>query len=208
MFNQSRFGLFIRPRIPFGYEECFGDKAITRNLDHFNILGPELALREPRVSFWVYLILDLPKKVKTVTSMSMLMSDVNQAAPAQNFKTAIRSPRKINIIAEFKQVSPSKGIAPAQLRDYLSLANDLGLDCLVEVAAFAIEAGSDAIGMAFAPSRRQVTKDISWEICRIVPPFVSKVGVFVNEQEQKVQELDGRVWYFQCRASGPNFFYG
>jgi phosphoribosylanthranilate isomerase len=58
-----------------------------------------------------------------------------------------------------------------------------------EEAVAAAEAGADAIGMVFAPSRRQISVNISREICRAVPPFVSKVGVFVNEEAQKVQEI-------------------
>lgn len=58
-----------------------------------------------------------------------------------------------------------------------------------EEAVAAAEAGADAIGMVFAPSRRQVSPNISREICRAVPPFVSKVGVFVDEELKKVREI-------------------
>ncbi|MEW6303243.1 MAG: phosphoribosylanthranilate isomerase [Verrucomicrobiota bacterium] len=45
----------------------------------------------------------------------------------------------------------------------------------------AIEAGADALGlMLWAPSKRYVTNKQAAEIARAVPPFVSRVGVFVN----------------------------
>lgn len=59
----------------------------------------------------------------------------------------------------------------------------------VEAAMTAAEAGADAIGLVFAPSRRQVGKYIAREICRRLPPFVNKVGVFVDEAAEKVAEL-------------------
>lgn len=58
-----------------------------------------------------------------------------------------------------------------------------------EDAVAAAEAGADAIGMVFAPSRRQISPVISREICRALPPFVSKVGVFVDEEIKKVREI-------------------
>lgn len=59
----------------------------------------------------------------------------------------------------------------------------------VEAALAAAEAGADAVGFVFAPSRRQVDKGIAREICDNLPPFVSKVGVFVDEAAEKVAEL-------------------
>lgn len=58
-----------------------------------------------------------------------------------------------------------------------------------EEAMVAANAGADAIGMVFANSRRQVDMNISREICRAVPPFVGKVGVFVDEEAQKVRDI-------------------
>jgi len=55
----------------------------------------------------------------------------------------------------------------------------------------AAKAGADAVGMVFAPSRRQISPDIAREICRTLPPFISKVGVFVDADEQEVKEIAG-----------------
>jgi len=55
----------------------------------------------------------------------------------------------------------------------------------------AADAGADAIGMVFAPSRRQVSPDIAREICLALPPFISTVGVFVDEDEQEVKKIAG-----------------
>ncbi len=59
----------------------------------------------------------------------------------------------------------------------------------VDAALAAAVAGVDAIGMIFAPGKRQVEPDTAREICRALPPFVSKVGVFVDEPAEKVQEI-------------------
>jgi len=45
----------------------------------------------------------------------------------------------------------------------------------------AVEAGADAIGFVFyPPSPRFVSFDRAAELCRLVPPFVTTVGLFVN----------------------------
>lgn len=61
----------------------------------------------------------------------------------------------------------------------------------IAAAVAAAEAGADAIGMVFAPSRRQISPDIAREICRALPPFISKVGVFVDAGEQEVKNIAG-----------------
>lgn len=51
-----------------------------------------------------------------------------------------------------------------------------------EAAALAAaDAGADAIGLVFAPSRRQVSLDQARRITASLPPFVTRVGVFVDE---------------------------
>jgi len=55
----------------------------------------------------------------------------------------------------------------------------------------AAKAGADAVGMVFAPGKRQISLDIAREICRALPPFVAKVGVFVDADEQEVKEIAG-----------------
>jgi phosphoribosylanthranilate isomerase len=59
----------------------------------------------------------------------------------------------------------------------------------VEDALTAVAAGADALGfMFYAPSPRCVTRERAGEIIRRLPPFVAKVGVFVNPTEAEVRE--------------------
>lgn len=59
----------------------------------------------------------------------------------------------------------------------------------VDSALVAAEAGANAIGLIFAKSRRQVTTKRAREITSTLPPFVAKVGVFVDEDQRRVAEL-------------------
>jgi len=55
-------------------------------------------------------------------------------------------------------------------------------------ALAAVDAGSDALGfMFYAPSPRNVSLGAAAEIIRQLPPFVAKVGVFVNPAEDEVR---------------------
>lgn len=56
-------------------------------------------------------------------------------------------------------------------------------------ALAAAEAGADAVGFVFAPSRRQVTVEQARRIVAALPPFVTKVGVFVDEAPQRVRQI-------------------
>ena len=56
-------------------------------------------------------------------------------------------------------------------------------------AGVAAEAGADAIGLIFAPSRRRVTAAQAREIAAALPPFVTKVGVFLDEERGRIEEL-------------------
>jgi len=59
-----------------------------------------------------------------------------------------------------------------------------------EDARAAVELGADALGLVFyAPSPRCVTVEQAWEIARIVPPFVTLVGLFVNETKLTVRRV-------------------
>jgi len=55
-------------------------------------------------------------------------------------------------------------------------------------AQAAVEYGADALGFVFAPSPRQVTSEIVRGIVAKLPPFICKVGVFVNSDLALVRE--------------------
>ncbi|MBO0588680.1 phosphoribosylanthranilate isomerase [Sporosarcina sp. E16_8] len=52
----------------------------------------------------------------------------------------------------------------------------------------AVEAGVDAIGFVFAPSRRQVTIAEAQELARDIPPGVLKIGVFVDASQDEIEQ--------------------
>lgn len=58
-------------------------------------------------------------------------------------------------------------------------------------ALVAADAGADAIGLVFAPSRRRVTVEQAREIASVLPPFVTKVGLFVDEDRERIEEIVG-----------------
>ncbi len=60
----------------------------------------------------------------------------------------------------------------------------------IEDAIAAVELGADALGFVFYKnSPRCVDKETAREIIRSLPPFVAKVGVFVDEKEDVVREI-------------------
>lgn len=62
-----------------------------------------------------------------------------------------------------------------------------------EDALAAVDAGADALGfMFYPPSPRYLTVEAAREITRLVPPFVARVGVFVDADEQRVREVWAR----------------
>ncbi|OOP56633.1 MAG: N-(5'-phosphoribosyl)anthranilate isomerase [Candidatus Brocadia carolinensis] len=58
-----------------------------------------------------------------------------------------------------------------------------------EDAQAAVELGADALGFVFARSSRQVTKEQARDIIEKLPPFVSPVGVFVDEKVETVKDI-------------------
>lgn len=56
-------------------------------------------------------------------------------------------------------------------------------------AFLAADAGADALGFVFASSPRQVSPSRARQIIKSLPPFVDKVGVFVNEKPERVKEI-------------------
>lgn len=55
------------------------------------------------------------------------------------------------------------------------------------------EAGADAIGLVFADSARQVTEPAAREIAAAVAPFVSVVGVFLDQPPEYVDQIASSV---------------
>jgi phosphoribosylanthranilate isomerase len=55
-------------------------------------------------------------------------------------------------------------------------------------ALAAVECGADALGFVFAPSPRQVTTEVAREIADRLPPFICRVGVFVNSDLKQVKD--------------------
>lgn len=58
-----------------------------------------------------------------------------------------------------------------------------------DAAFVAAEAGANAIGLIFAPSRRRVSVEQAREITSSLPPFIARVGVFVDEDQGVVREV-------------------
>ncbi|MFC0562540.1 phosphoribosylanthranilate isomerase [Halalkalibacter alkalisediminis] len=56
-------------------------------------------------------------------------------------------------------------------------------------AMAAVEAGADSIGCVFAASKRKVTPEQAKEIIESLPPYVSTVGVFVDETLDRINEI-------------------
>ncbi len=72
-----------------------------------------------------------------------------------------------------------------------------------EAAQAAVDAGAHALGFVFAPSPRRVTPQEAERIIRELPPFVSKVGVFVDAPRREVLEIAG-----VCRLDALQFHGG
>lgn len=57
-----------------------------------------------------------------------------------------------------------------------------------EHVAVAVEAGADAIGFVFAPSKRQITVEKAQELAKDIPSTVLKIGVFVNPTKEELEK--------------------
>ena len=55
-------------------------------------------------------------------------------------------------------------------------------------ALLACDLGADALGFIFAPSPRNIDKNTAGQLSKILPPFITRVGVFVNESVKLVNE--------------------
>jgi len=58
-----------------------------------------------------------------------------------------------------------------------------------EDASAAVELGVDALGFIFAKSPRQIEPEKARRIINSLPPFVTTMGVFVNEDQTKVRDI-------------------
>ncbi len=56
-------------------------------------------------------------------------------------------------------------------------------------ALAAVELGADALGFVFAKSPRQITIEKAREIIETLPPFISAVGVFVDENIAMINKI-------------------
>jgi len=61
--------------------------------------------------------------------------------------------------------------------------------CDLETALGAADSGADALGFVFAPSRRMLSPDKARAIIKRLPPFISRVGVFVNLPAAEVEQI-------------------
>ena len=69
-------------------------------------------------------------------------------------------------------------------------------------ALAAIDYGADAIGFVFAESKRKITVTKAKEIITHLPKEVLKVGVFVNETKQKIEEIASSVGLTHVQLHG------
>ena len=75
----------------------------------------------------------------------------------------------------------------------------------VEDALAALEAGADALGFIFAPSKRQVTVADAGTIIRALPADGERIGVFVNETPEEIADCVSAAGLtgVQLHAGGP-----
>ncbi|MDI6689713.1 MAG: phosphoribosylanthranilate isomerase [Actinomycetota bacterium] len=59
----------------------------------------------------------------------------------------------------------------------------------LEDALLAVKLGADALGFVFAESPRCIEPQVAAEIIKAIPPFVSRVGIFVDEDETWVKTV-------------------
>ena len=56
-------------------------------------------------------------------------------------------------------------------------------------ALYCADAGADAVGLVFAKSSRQIDVATARKITAALPPFISKVGVFVDLEKESVERI-------------------
>jgi phosphoribosylanthranilate isomerase len=72
----------------------------------------------------------------------------------------------------------------------------------VETAKAAVEYGADAIGFVFAESKRRISVEKAKEIISHLPNEVFKVGVFVNETKDNIEEIASLVGLTHIQLHG------
>jgi phosphoribosylanthranilate isomerase len=79
-----------------------------------------------------------------------------------------------------------------------------GTTC-VEDALMAIDAGADALGFIFAPSKRRVTVEQAQQIIDALPAEAEKIGVFMNSTAAEVGSVVSEVRLTGIQMHGEEF---
>jgi phosphoribosylanthranilate isomerase len=75
----------------------------------------------------------------------------------------------------------------------------------LEDALASVEAGADALGFIFAPSKRRVSVEKAQEIIRDLPPRVERIGVFLNANLEQIREAVTEVHLTGIQLHGTEF---
>jgi phosphoribosylanthranilate isomerase len=79
-----------------------------------------------------------------------------------------------------------------------------GTTCLKD-ALSAREAGADALGFIFAPSRRRVSPEQAQSIIRALPPDIERIGVFMNSPAAEIASIISSVELTGIQMHGEEF---
>lgn len=80
-----------------------------------------------------------------------------------------------------------------------------------EDAQDAVALGADALGFIFADSPRRITETAARVIIKSLPPFISSVGLFVNESIERVKDVCEFCGIYTVQLHGeesPEYLYG
>jgi phosphoribosylanthranilate isomerase len=81
----------------------------------------------------------------------------------------------------------------------------------IEDATASIEAGADALGFVFAPSKRRVTPEQAQAITAKVPAHIERIGVFNNESAARIRAIVSEVGLTAVQLHGeetPEYMSG